>query len=125
MARDRFRDFLRDGSGASAIEMALLAPAFVALLLAVVQGSLLVFTQASLHYAVQKGVRCAALMDSCPSPGSYYLAPGSAPVFTPALLTCGRALTATVSYNLSLLVYQRNVSLSATACFPDLKSTAS
>lgn len=104
--------------------MAILGPVFLALLFGIVQCSILIFAQASLHHAVQKGVRCAAVMSDCPSPASYYLGPG-VPEFTPVSQACGQALTATVSYTLRLVVYRKNIPLSATSCFPDIKSTKS
>ena len=88
MTKTRIREFLRNEKGVSAVELAILGPVYLTLLLGVIQGSLLIFTQANLHYAVQKGVRCTALQDSgCPSPASYYVAPGAAPVFTTSCLT--------------------------------------
>ncbi|MFD0463175.1 TadE/TadG family type IV pilus assembly protein [Microvirga aerilata] len=109
--------------GAAALEMAMLAPAFLTLLLGIFQGGLLVFTQASLHYAVHKSVRCVALQDVCPSPASYYLGTGAAPEFTPAQEPCGRALTATVSYTFTVLLYHKEILLSAKACFPNIRGS--
>jgi Flp pilus assembly pilin Flp len=123
MAKNRVRRFLGDQRGVAAIELAILAPVCLALLLSVIQGGLLIFTQANLHYAVQKGVRCIALQDSCPSPASYYASPGAAPVFTSAQQTCGQVLTATVTFTLSIVLYQTQIPLSATSCFPNIKGT--
>ena len=123
MARRCVQGFLRDQRGVSAVELALVGPVYLALLLGVIQCGFLVFTQASLHYAVQKGVRCLALQDSCPAPESHYLGIGAAPVFTSASQGCGQALTATVTYSLSVLLYQVDVPLSATSCFPNIKAT--
>jgi Flp pilus assembly protein TadG len=121
MAKNRVLEFLRDQGGVAAVELAILGPVYLVLLLGVIQGGLLVFTKANLHYAVQKGVRCTALQDSCPSPASYYASPGAAPVFTSAQEPCGQVLTATVTYTLSLVLYQRDIALSATSCFPNIK----
>jgi Flp pilus assembly pilin Flp len=117
-------DLLKDEEGMAAVEFAILGPVFLALLFGVIQCGILIFTQASLHYAVQKGVRCTAVMSDCPSPASHYFGPGT-PEFTPALQPCGQALTATVAYTLSLIVYRKDIPLSATSCFPDIKSTNS
>lgn len=116
---------LRADGGATAVEMALLAPALLALLIGVIQGGLLIFTQASLHYAVQKAVRCAAISSTCPSEATHYYGLDPSPVFTLTLLACGQALTATTSYDLDVLLYKKSISLTATACFPDIKSTPS
>jgi TadE-like protein len=125
MTRDRVQAFVRSERGVSAVELAILGPFYLTLLLGVIQGSLLIFTQANLHYAVQKGVRCTALQNSgCPSPASYYVAPGAAPVFTSTQQTCGQALTATVTYTLSVVLYQTTIPLSATSCFPNIKGVS-
>ncbi len=123
MAKNRVQEFRRDQSGVAAIELAILGPVYLALLLGVIQGGLLIFTQANLHYAVQRGVRCIALQDSCPSPASYYASPGTAPVFTSTQQACGQVLTATVTYTLSVVLYQADIPLSATSCFPNIKGT--
>ena len=109
----------------AAVELAIVGPLYLALLLGVIQGGLLILTQASLHYAVQKGVRCLALQDSCPSPADHYFGLGARPVFTPAQQACGQALTATVTYTLSVVLYRTDIPLSATSCFPSIKSVRS
>lgn len=128
MARARVLNLLRDEKGVSAVEFALVGPVFLALLLGVIQCSLLVFTQASLHYAVQKGVRWAALQTCDHSAVSYavrhYFGPGATPEFTCASMACGRVMTATVTYSLSVVLYHKDIPLSATSCFPDIQSTS-
>ena len=120
--------FRRDESGASAVEMALLAPAFILLLLGIIQAGLLVYTKASLHYAVQKRVRCLAIAREvdCPAAATHYFAPGPAPTFTkstPAGAQKCLALTGRVTYSFNLGLMQQNVLLSSTACFPDIYLT--
>ena len=111
MTIDRVREFLRDERAVSAVEFAILGPAFLGLLFGVIQGGLLVFTQASLHYAVHKDVRCPPLQNVCPGPASYNHGIGAVPVFTPAQEPCGRALTATVAYTFTVVLYLRDVLL--------------
>ncbi len=123
MAKSRVQKFRRDQRGVAAIELAILGPVYLALLLGVIQSGLLIFTQANLHYAVQKGARCAALQESCPSPAGYYASPGAAPVFTSAQQACGQVLTATVTYTLSVVLYKTDIPLSATSCFPNIKGS--
>jgi hypothetical protein len=118
---DRVRRFVGDERGVAALELAILAPAFLTLLLGIFQCGFLVFTKASLHYAVHKSVRCVALQDVCPSPASYYFGIGAVPEFTPTQEPCGRVLTATVTYTFTVLLYHRDVLLSATSCFPNIK----
>lgn len=117
-------EFQRNESGATAVEMAFIAPVFLALLLGIIQAGLLVYTKASLHYAVQKHVRCLAIQTSCPSATTYYFAPGTAPVFTPTKLASCQALTGTVTYSFNVVVVQQEVALSSTACFPRIIDAA-
>jgi Flp pilus assembly protein TadG len=125
MARSPAQVFLRNDRGMAAVELAILAPVYLSLLFGVVQGGFLILTQASLHYAVQKGVRCMALQNTCPSPETHYFSLGPTPVFSSAQLTCGQALTATVTYSLSVVLYKQDIPLSATSCFPNIKGTTS
>ncbi len=124
MMSNSARNLLKDEGGVAAIETAIVAPIFLALLFGVIQCGMLIFAQASLHYAVQNGVRCAAVMNDCPNPASYYFGPGL-PEFTPVAQLCGKALTATVGHTLNLVIYQKDISLSATSCFPDIKASQS
>ena len=55
-----------DERGATAIEFALIAPVFLALVLGIFHLSLLGFTVANLNYAVEKGARCDAIATDCP-----------------------------------------------------------
>lgn len=48
-------------SGASALEFAIVAPVFLAMLLGVVEFGRMAWTQTSLQYAVQRAARCASL----------------------------------------------------------------
>ncbi|GEO16892.1 TadE/TadG family type IV pilus assembly protein [Microvirga aerophila] len=116
---------MQDEGGATAVEFAIVAPVFLAAIFGIIQLSLLAFTVASLNYAVEKGARCAAVRTGCPNPASHYYAPGPAPSFTTAEnQACGLSLTASVTYNLNILAFQRSIVLSGSACFPDLKSGA-
>ncbi len=119
------RKFLRDEGGASAVELAILAPVFLAFVVGVIQCGFLIFTQASLHYAVQKAVRCTALQSTCLSEASHYYGFGKTLKFEPSEKTCGLALTATVTYTLSVILYRKDIELAATSCFPDIKKVTS
>ena len=55
-----------DERGATAIEFALIAPVFLAMVLGIFHLSLLGFTVANLNYAVEKGARCDAISASLP-----------------------------------------------------------
>ena len=108
-----------DERGATAIEFAVIAPVFLALILGIFHLSLLGFTLANLNYAVEKGARCNAISPDCPDASTYYYAPNPAPVFTyDAKAVCGASVSATVTYELNVLIYQKSIPLSASACFP-------
>jgi hypothetical protein len=97
----------------------LIAPVFLALVLGIFHLSLLGFTIASLNYAVEKGARCDAIATNCPDIATYYFAPDPAPVFThDKAAACGASVSATVTYQLNVLIYQSSIPLSASACFP-------
>jgi len=128
----RLRAIVQDESGNEAIEFALVAPVFLVFLFGIVEFGTLAFTQASLHYAVEKYARCAAVdgrdlpvEDRCGTAKTAFYAPGTAPTFTTAAQTCGIAVTASVTYSLKVLDIKKSIPLSASACFPDIRSTAS
>jgi len=119
MGRCRIRGAGGDERGTTAIEFALVAPVFLALLLGIFHLSLLGFTLASLHYAVEQGARCGAISTACPEIATYYHAPTPAPVFTEnAAAPCGTSVRGTVTYDLNVLLYRASIPLSASACFP-------
>jgi Flp pilus assembly pilin Flp len=125
MRHERTRRLQNDECGATAVEFAIVAPVFLAVVFGIIQLSILAFTVASLNYAVEKGARCAAVRMGCPSPVSHYYAPGPAPSFTTVeSAACGLSLTASVTYNLNILAFQRSIVLSGSACFPNLRSGA-
>lgn len=113
---------LRDERGATAIEFAMIAPVFLALVLGIFHLSLVSFTIANLNYAVEKSARCEAIASGCPAIATYYYAPAPAPVFAPPDKTaaCGTLVTGTMTYPLNVLIYQTSIPLSASACFPSI-----
>ena len=108
-----------DQRGATAIEFALVAPVFLALLIGIFHVSLLGFTVATLNFAVEKSARCQAISTGCPDVSTYYYAPNPAPVFTSdTSAACGTRVYATVTYQFNVMIYKAAVPLSASACFP-------
>src|SRR5579872_1096135 len=119
--------FGRDISGATAVECALVLPAFVTCIVGGLYMCLGVFTATSLQYAVEQGARCAAVNSiNCPDSSStisyaesHYLGLSSpAPTFTYANASCGYSLTGSVNYAFNFGMSSVNVPISATACFP-------
>jgi Flp pilus assembly protein TadG len=112
-----------DDRGSSAVEFALTAPAFLALLFGALQGGLMLWTQLGLQQAVERAARCAAvnatLCGTSDLVKSYAVTQGLASgvttgSFTLTTETCGKAVTATQSVRF----VTATVSLSARSCFP-------
>jgi Flp pilus assembly protein TadG len=114
-------------SGAAAVEVALVLPLFLMLVLGILYCSLLAFSTASLHYAVQGAARCAALQSApcldAAATRSYaqrlYHGPSSpAPQFTASAAACGSRVSGSLTYVLDIAFARWSVPLTATACFP-------
>ena len=119
MGHWRAKRMRKDECGATAIEFAMVAPIFFALLIGIFHLSLLGFTVASLNFAVEKSARCDAISTGCPDISTYYYGPSPAPDFTSdTTAACGTLVNATVTYQLNVLIYQASIPLSASACFP-------
>ena len=118
--------FLRDSSGAAAIEFAVVGPVFLLLVVALIYGCFMLFGIASLHYAVEDGARCASVKTTvCNSSDatisytqSVYYGPLMSPTFTYATPACGHAVTGHASFDFNLGVTDITVPLTATSCFP-------
>ena len=73
--------FLRDRSGASAVELALVLPAFAALLIGFFNGCAMYWGQTALHFAVDDAARCWSVGLSCTTAGA---TSGTTAPFSPA-----------------------------------------
>jgi Flp pilus assembly protein TadG len=130
-------------NGTTAVEFAMVLPPFLMFLLGTISAGVAVYTEASLHYAVEGAARWYSVNDSVnASPRStatttqsyaqtLYKGPGS-PTFTASLssATCGNATNPGHQVNATLNVVlnagvkqdltpaQWTIPLSATACFP-------
>jgi Flp pilus assembly protein TadG len=110
--------------GATAAEFAVLFPILVSTLLGIIWASLLAYSAASLHYAVEGAARCYSVESQCASAsatqsyakGRYYGA--DVPTFTASTAACGHQVSGTVTVAFSLALASWKVPLSATACFP-------
>jgi Flp pilus assembly protein TadG len=117
--------FLRDRRGTSAIEFAFVGPVFLMLVVGMMYGCLMIYSMASLHYAVEEGARCASVKATvCNSSDAiitYTKAAYNGPVtptFTSTTPACGHAVTGSTSFSFSMGVANWSVPLSATACYP-------
>jgi hypothetical protein len=121
--RSRLEALGTSEGGATAVEFAMIAPVFLAMVIGIFHLSLLGITIASLNYAVEKGARCDAIATNCPNVSSYYYAPRPpTPVFSGPDKTaaCGTLVSAAVTYDLNVLIYRTSIPLSASACFPSI-----
>ena len=112
--------------GAGALEFALVVPAFFVMVVGGIYCAAMVFTVASMHYAVEAGARCASVQTAvcadAPSTVAYtqahFFSPSGTPTFTYSATGCGHTVTGTVTYVFDMGLTKSNVPLSASACFP-------
>ena len=120
------RTFLTCNRGATAVEFAIVGPIFLALTVGLMYGCLLLFSMASMQYAVEEGARCASVKTTvCTDSASTitytqaaYYGPITAPTFTYATPACGHAVSSTTNFSFNFVFSTLVVPLSATACFP-------
>lgn len=118
----------RARAGSTAVEFALIAPALFTLLFGTIEFGRMVFTQSTLHFAVEEAARCASVTPSACGTSSQiasYAAsrasdtdlPASA--FTASTPTCGHQVTGSVVYAfIATALFTYSPTLTATACFP-------
>jgi Flp pilus assembly protein TadG len=112
--------------GATALEFAIILPAFVMLIVGGTFSAGLVFTLTAMHFAVEDGARCASVQttvcSSSSSTVSYtqsrYMGPPISPTFTYSATGCGHTVTGTVTYALNVGLTAFSIPLSASACHP-------
>ncbi len=117
---------VRDTSGASAVEFALILPSLCLLIFAIVNLSMLMMTTAGLHYATQSASRYASIYTNVhgAAPADvqafgaarYKGMTAAAPVFTLASAACGSQVTATVTYKFITGLFTLSVPMTAVAC---------
>ena len=112
-------------SGATAVEFALVAPMLFALTIGGVSTGLVVYSAAGLHDAAEQAARCYSVnLSKCGTATqaqtyaktAYYGM--NTPTFTASIQSCGHQVAATVTVQLSAIITELNVPLSANACFP-------
>lgn len=112
--------------GTTAVEFAIVAPVFIALLIGTFSLCLALFLAGSLHYAVEEGARCASVKSLvCKNAAttiaytqSHYFGPNASPTFTYAAASCGNSVSASISYSLNLGFNTVTIPIKAAACFP-------
>jgi Flp pilus assembly protein TadG len=122
------RSFFREPSGATALEFALTAPIFLAMILGSVTLGLGLFTQVALQHGVEMAARCATVNTSvCGSSSSIQtyavqqslgLSPPSS-TFTVSAPSCGNQVQASYPIKLNFATFgRRDITLSASSCYP-------
>jgi Flp pilus assembly protein TadG len=119
------KNLLRDENGIAAIEFALYSTVFLSMMFGGVYMSILGYTSASLHSAVESAARCRALGTTCTNAattityatGKFENMTGATPTFTSTTAGCGNQVTGTVNYRLNWFLSTSTIPLSATSCF--------
>ena len=120
------RRLLRDHAGAAAVEFALVVPAFLMLLIGVMELGRLMWTQNALHYAVEEAARCSAVdtnICSSTSTAQSFAAGRSGlafatSVFTVTKTSCGWQVSASYPFLFVGFLSEYSVTLHAQACYP-------
>jgi Flp pilus assembly protein TadG len=128
--RERFAGLARACDGTTAVETAIVLPAFLLLLFALIEGGLLFWTQSTLQFAVEAAARCAVIdATQCGSTSAiqsyaasqvvgFTVSPSSFNVSQPS---CGNQVS--IRYPFSFIVrelYPGTITLNATSCHPQI-----
>ena len=117
----------RDEQGASAIEFAICSTAFFAMLFGGIYASIVGYTSASLHGAVEAAARCRALGTTCKDDAAaktyatsvFHQITSATPTFTvDTTQACGNQVTGTITVYFDWIVGRTSKQLSAQSCFP-------
>jgi Flp pilus assembly protein TadG len=126
MVRDFLKSMRRDQRGTTAVEFAIVAPVFIAMLLGTIALCIALFLIGSMHYAVEEGARCRSVKTTICTDGpttvayaqNHYFGPAVSPTFTYAAAACGNSVNASINYSMNVGFRTFVVPISATACFP-------
>ena len=126
IVRNLLKSLCLDQQGTTAVEFAIIAPVFIALLVGTIALCVALFLIGSLHFAVEDGARCASVKTTICSDAastvaytqSRYFGPDVSPTFTYAAAACGNSVSASISYSMNVGFKTFVVPISATACFP-------
>lgn len=126
------RTVLADESGATAVEFALTAPIFIALIFGIIECALALWTQFGLQYGAEAAARCASVNTTTCSSASAtasYAASNAlgltvpASTFTLTTPSCGNLVQASYVYTFVTSYFGTpKVTLKAQSCFPSSSS---
>jgi len=112
--------------GTAAVEFAIVGPIFLSLTVGMIYVCMLLFSMASMQYAVEEGARCASVKTTvCTSNAATvtytqnaYYGPLISPTFTSTNTGCGHQVHGTATFSLNTVVRTISVPLVANSCFP-------
>jgi Flp pilus assembly protein TadG len=118
--------FAKDQHGATAVEFAIVGPVFLLLVIGMIYTCMLLFSMASMQYAVEEGARCASVKTTvCTDSASIvaytqnaYYGPLNSPTFTYSTPACGHQVSSSTNFAFDIGLSTLTVPLAATACFP-------
>jgi Flp pilus assembly protein TadG len=122
------RRSIRETGGATAVELALTLPLFLALFVGVIQIGLVLWTQFGLQYGSEAAARCASINTGTCGTSDQIVAyaanhalglslPDS--VFSASTPSCGNQVSASYNYTFYTLLFGTpGVTLTARSCFP-------
>jgi hypothetical protein len=112
--------------GTAAVEFAIVGPIFLSLTVGMIYVCMLMFSMASMQYAVEEGARCASVKTTvCTSNAvtvthtqNAYFGPVISPTFTSTTAACGHQVHGTATFTLNTGLRTISVPLVANSCFP-------
>jgi Flp pilus assembly pilin Flp len=123
---NQLKSLSQDRHGTTAVEFAIVAPVFIAMLMGTLALCVALFLIGSLHFAVEDGARCASVKSTiCADAASTvaytqsrYFGPNVSPSFVYAAAACGNSVTGSIRYSMDVGFRTFVIPMSATACFP-------
>lgn len=124
-ARRHFGRLAAARGGVSAIEFALLLPAFILLFFGVVEFARVIWTQVSLQHAVEAAARCVSVGQCTSGNAPTYAAQQTYGLtiavgdFSATSSSCGAKVSATVPFSFALpSLFPWQITLKALSCYP-------
>jgi Flp pilus assembly protein TadG len=121
---------IHEDGGATAAEFVLVVPFAVALVLAAINGGLMMYAGSCLHFATEDAARCGAVKSVCSTIGDTekyaadrYAGPTAAPDFLATRTATCSQVTASATYNFNIGLTSFSMPINASACYP-LQPTA-
>ena len=120
------RSLRTNQQGSAAVEFAIVGPIFLSLTVGMIYVCMLMFSMASMQYAVEEGARCASVKTTvCTSNAATvtytqnaYYGPVISPTFTSTSTGCGHQVHGTATFTLNTGLRTISVPLVANSCFP-------